>query len=73
LNQHGKTEVVTVVISLKPGTDAEGLANRLKKFQGPLGQSYIPKKTNHLILQDRVANLRQMAKTLKDLHQSKGK
>jgi type II secretory pathway component GspD/PulD (secretin) len=66
LDQHGRTELVTVVIRLK-GLSAEDVAPEIKKMLGPLGEVTALPHANQLVIMDTVGNLRRIPQVLKDM------
>jgi len=63
LGKHGKSEVVSVSVSLK-FLDAKPFEAEVKKLMGPLGTVKSLEKTNQLLLQDSAGNLRRAIDTI---------
>ncbi|MFO0879228.1 MAG: secretin N-terminal domain-containing protein [Gemmataceae bacterium] len=63
LEHRGRTELVQMVLTLKT-LDAEQQAPEVKKMMGPFGEITPLTASNSLLLQDTVANLRRIQRTL---------
>ena len=69
LDQRGNTEMVSIVLPLTTLV-AEDVAPEIKKMMGPFGEVVPMTRANQLILQDTVANLKRIRKTIKDIEQN---
>jgi general secretion pathway protein D len=63
LSKHGNTEVVQVVFPLH-NLEAEDLEAEVTKMKGPFGKVTAMASANQLVLQDTVANLKRIIKTI---------
>jgi general secretion pathway protein D len=65
LPSRGNTEVVKIVVKLE-GLVAEDFAPEVKRIMGNFGDVIILSRPNQLVLQDKVSNLREILKVIKD-------
>ena len=65
LPNRGNTEVVKVVVKLE-GLVAEDFAPEVKRIMGNFGDVIILSRPNQLVLQDKVSNLREILKVIRD-------
>jgi type II secretion system protein D len=66
MKDHGNTEIVSVVVTLK-SLNAEDFAPVIKKTMGPFGSAVgLPSPINQLVLQDQVKTLRRVLATIED-------
>src|SRR5206468_5543071 len=59
LDKYGKSEIVSTIKELKQ-QNADEFEPEVKKMMGPFGKVVLLSKTNQLLLQDSVGNLRQI-------------
>ncbi len=69
LDGRGNTEMVSIVLPLT-SLVAEDVAPEIKKMMGPFGEVVPMTRANQLILQDTVANLKRIRKTVRDIEQN---
>jgi type II secretory pathway component GspD/PulD (secretin) len=69
LDQHGNSEVVSIMIPLT-ALVAEDMKADIEKLLGPDGRVVALAKANQLILHDRVGNLKRILQTIKDLEEA---
>jgi type II secretory pathway component GspD/PulD (secretin) len=68
LDRRGNTELVSVVVALRSAV-AGDIAPEVKKLLGPFGEVVVLTRSNQLVLQDTVGNLRRIGKLLVALDQ----
>jgi hypothetical protein len=66
LDERGNTELASMVLSLG-STVAEDAAKEVKELLGPFGQVVPLVRSNQLLVQDTVGNLKRIARTLHDI------
>jgi type II secretory pathway component GspD/PulD (secretin) len=66
LSQRGRTELVSVVVSLH-SLQADKVATSIKKMMGPFGSVITVPEANRLVLQDTAGNLRQVCKLIREI------
>ena len=69
LDKHGRTELVQIIMTLKTLNVTE-MTGEVKKMMGPFGEVNALEKSNQLLLQDTVANLIRIKKTLDDIEKA---
>jgi type II secretory pathway component GspD/PulD (secretin) len=72
LDKRGKTELVSVTLSVK-GLAAEDLAPGIKKMMSEFGTVVVLPKANRLVVQDTAGNIRLIVRLLKEIEEKKGK
>jgi type II secretory pathway component GspD/PulD (secretin) len=71
LPEHGKTEMVSIVMTLTTVV-AEDMRDPVKKQMGPFGKVVVIEPANQLIMQDTVGNLTRIVKSIEDIQTSSG-
>jgi type II secretory pathway component GspD/PulD (secretin) len=70
LKKRGRTELVTLVVTLKTH-NAANVASQVKKLMGKFGAVVVLERTNQLVLQDTAGTLRQIQRTIQGLDDTK--
>src|SRR5262249_284230 len=71
LGEHGRTELVQVVVQLKV-LPADEIRPELEKMLSPFGKVFSLNRPNQLVIQDTVGNVERIVTTLNDIESREG-